>query len=256
MWFVNPVKFLDFFPKQKHHSWCLYFVLKQLIIIVGDLLSVYNIWPSVNKTTVHQSGTFDSFNQYVNSIQILTDLRSTVKIIGPRWCQNHDYPWSEAEGIGMVLTLPRAYNFKLCPNKKQSIFGLYTEWKEQHCQLLIFESITHFEKNPHFYLKMRTVHAACDFRVITARKHWRECRSDFDSKNTTHAQLRLTVCLGHSHYSGHSQNYARSFNQSDSRNLRMRYIVLNYIWYEMYICNASRSSNWMDLNFRSRSTAI
>ena len=48
-------------------------------------------------------------------IQILTALRGTVKIIGPRWCQNHDYAQSEAEGIVMVLTSPRAYNFKLCP---------------------------------------------------------------------------------------------------------------------------------------------
>ena len=61
---------------------------------------------------------FDSFIQLVkmlNSIQILTALRGTVKIIGPRWCQNHDYARSEAEGIVMVLTSPRAYNFKLCP---------------------------------------------------------------------------------------------------------------------------------------------
>ena len=48
-------------------------------------------------------------------IQISTALRGTVKIIGPRWCQNHDYARSEAEGIVMVLTSPRAYNFKLCP---------------------------------------------------------------------------------------------------------------------------------------------
>ena len=48
-------------------------------------------------------------------IQILTALRGTVKIIGPRWCQNHDYARGEAEGIVMVLTSPRAYNLKLCP---------------------------------------------------------------------------------------------------------------------------------------------
>ena len=50
-----------------------------------------------------------------NSIQILTALKGTVNIIGPRWCQNHDYARSEALGIVMVLTSPRAYNFKLCP---------------------------------------------------------------------------------------------------------------------------------------------
>ena len=51
----------------------------------------------------------------VHSMQILTALRGTVKIIDPRWCQNHDYARSEAEGIVMDLTSPRAYNFKLCP---------------------------------------------------------------------------------------------------------------------------------------------
>ena len=50
-----------------------------------------------------------------SSIQILTALRGTVKVIRPRWCQNHDYAQSEAEGIVMVLTSPRAYNFKLYP---------------------------------------------------------------------------------------------------------------------------------------------
>ena len=49
------------------------------------------------------------------TIQILTPSRGTIKIIGPRWCQNHDYARREAEGIVMVLTSPRAYNFKLCP---------------------------------------------------------------------------------------------------------------------------------------------
>ena len=34
------------------------------------------------------------------------------------------------------------------------------------------------------------------------------------------------LCPGHSHLSGHSSNYARSFNQSDDRNLPMRYIIV------------------------------
>ena len=63
--------------------------------------------------------------------KILTALRGTVKIIGPRWCQNHDYAWSEAECIVMVLTSPRAYNFNCASNKKQSIFVLYTEWRKK-----------------------------------------------------------------------------------------------------------------------------
>ena len=33
-----------------------------------------------------------------------------LKIIGPRWCQNHDYALSFASGIVMVLTSPRVYN--------------------------------------------------------------------------------------------------------------------------------------------------
>ena len=63
---------------------------------------------------------------FIQSIQILTALRGTVKIIGPRWCQNHDYARSEAEGIVMVLTSPRAYNFKLCPDQGSKLTFLPT----------------------------------------------------------------------------------------------------------------------------------
>ena len=72
----------------------------------------------------------------------MTALRGTVEIIGPRWCQNHDYARSEAEGIVLVLTSPRAYNLNCAPNKKQSIFVLYTEWKKN----VKFESIFHFDR--------------------------------------------------------------------------------------------------------------
>ena len=45
-------------------------------------------------------------------------MKGTDEIIGRRWCQNHDHAQSKAEGIVMVLTSPRAYNFKLCPELK------------------------------------------------------------------------------------------------------------------------------------------
>ena len=41
----------------------------------------------------------------IDSIQILTALRGTVKIIDLRWCQNQDYARSEAEGIAMVFDI-------------------------------------------------------------------------------------------------------------------------------------------------------
>ena len=50
----------------------------------------------------------------------------------------------------------------------------------------------------------------------------------FYARNTTRVQLRLSVPRKnksrprHSYFSGHSQNYVRSFNQSDDRNLLMR----------------------------------
>ena len=100
------------------------------------------------------------------SIQILTALRGTVKIIGPKWCQNHNYARSEAEGIVMVLTSPRAYNFKLCPppHKKQSIFVLYTEWKKKNAK---FEGIFHFDR---LFTKLIIINAngvgSCSLRLL------------------------------------------------------------------------------------------
>ena len=44
------------------------------------------------------------------------------KIIGPRWCQNHDYALSFASGIVMVLASPRAYNFNCAPQSSQYLY--------------------------------------------------------------------------------------------------------------------------------------
>ena len=49
------------------------------------------------------------------------------KIIGPRWCQNHDYARSEAEGIVMVLTSPRAYN--CAPQSSEYLYTIFTPEK-------------------------------------------------------------------------------------------------------------------------------
>ena len=45
------------------------------------------------------------------------------KIIGPRWCQNHDYALSFASGIVMV-TSPRAYNFNCAPQSSQYLYNM------------------------------------------------------------------------------------------------------------------------------------
>ena len=45
-----------------------------------------------------------------------------LKIIGPWWCQNHDYALSWASGIVMVLTSPRAYNFNYAPQSSQYLY--------------------------------------------------------------------------------------------------------------------------------------
>ena len=57
--------------------------------------------------------------------QILTAFYSghSLKIIGPRWCQNHEYALSFASGIVMVLTSPRAYNFKCAPQSSQYLYN-------------------------------------------------------------------------------------------------------------------------------------
>ena len=65
-------------------------------------------------------------------MKILAAMRGTVKILGPRWCQNHEYARNEAESIVMVLTLPRAYNLNYAPNKKQSVFVLNERSKIAH----------------------------------------------------------------------------------------------------------------------------
>ena len=123
-------------------------------------------------------------------IQILTALRGTVKIIRPRWCQNHDYARSKAEGIVMVLTSPRTYNFKLCPELKAVNICFIYRMKGTQLQFKVLLIFTEFLPNN---LKMHTAPAACVFRVITARKHCRVCRCDFDTRNTTSAQLWLAV---------------------------------------------------------------
>ena len=81
--------------------------------------------PSAVFSQACQSRTTISLYWLNDSIQILTALRGTVKIIGPRWCQNHDYAWSVAEGcIVMVLTSPNKgsrYLFYI-PNEKNAKF--------------------------------------------------------------------------------------------------------------------------------------
>ena len=44
---------------------------------------------------------------------------------------------------------------------------------------------------------------------------------------TQHAPNSDWLCPGLSYFSGHSQSYARSFNQSDDRNLQMSLMMLN-----------------------------
>ena len=135
----------------------------------------------------------DPLTNLCYSIQILTALRGRVKIIGPRWCQNHDYARSEAEGIVMVLTSLRAYNLNCAPNKKQSKFVLYTKWKEQN------------------YLA----------KTLTCTLMWFYRMREHNKRSTP-----IDCAPGHSHFFRHSQNHACSFNQSDDRNLQMRYIIM------------------------------
>ena len=56
------------------------------------------------------------------------------KIIGPRWCQNHDYALSFALGIVMVLTSPRAYNFNCAPQSSQYLYIMYTKYFIYRCK--------------------------------------------------------------------------------------------------------------------------
>ena len=77
-------------------------------------------------------------------------------------------------------------------------------------------------------------------------KHWRVRRCDFEMRNTTRPQLRFTVPLAQS-------NYAHSFNQSDYKNLRMRYIILvtctlNAEMYPFIMsCKPCTAQTWLSL---------
>ena len=78
-------------------------------------------------------------------------------------------------------------------NKKQSSQYLFYIPNEKNKQTILptckFESIFHFDRiltNNH--IQMRTVPAACDFCIITAQRHWRMHRCDFEARNITCAQ--------------------------------------------------------------------
>ena len=52
------------------------------------------------------------------------------KIIGPRWCQNHDHALSFTSGIVMVLTSPQAYNFNCAPQSSQYLYTISLTFEE------------------------------------------------------------------------------------------------------------------------------
>ena len=132
----DPSRFLDPEPdrppnKAKYGLWPYFFffrVARSSLVqgspTVGDALSSPLVQTQLWLTCLgflswsklpHQPKQLKWVAVMVNIIQILTAMRGTVKIIGPRWCQNHDNAWREAEGKVMVLISPRVYHFKLCP---------------------------------------------------------------------------------------------------------------------------------------------
>ena len=99
------------------------------------------VWARLYCVQVLFVNDFSVLNVDFDSIQILTALRGTVKIIGPRWCQNHDYARSKVEGIVMVLTSPRAYNLTV-PRIKSSQYLFYIPNEK----IAKFEGIVHFDR--------------------------------------------------------------------------------------------------------------
>ena len=57
---------------------------------------------------------------------------------------------------------------------------------------------------------------------------------------------------GHSHFSGHSYNYARSFNQSDDRNLPIRYIKKYTIMASPFKCKSLKADLQLTRNIKRR----
>ena len=104
-------------------------------------------------------------------------MRGTVKIIGPRWCQNHDYAQSEAEGIVMVMTSPRTYNFKLTvPRIKKTVnicFIIPNERNQIVNEVLFILNFNQIND----YLKMQMVPSTGDFL------------HNYSAKTSTHASM-------------------------------------------------------------------
>ena len=87
------------------------------------IVIIFNLVKSLSK----MKNTFKLSIFFIRYIkQILTAFYSGHSlIIGPWWCQNHDYALSFASGIVMVLTSPRAYNFNCAPQSSQYLYNIH-----------------------------------------------------------------------------------------------------------------------------------
>ena len=88
------------------------------------------------------------------------------KIIGPRWCQNHDYALSFASGIVMDLTSPRAYDFNCAPQSSQYLYTI-------SFAKILTNSYIKYKYITWFYIKTShiwTIHAKTILRT------WAECK--------------------------------------------------------------------------------
>ena len=99
----------------------------------------------------------------------------------------------------MVLRSSRAYNFNHAPNIKQSIFVLYT--------VPVVMVVDKDSRQRFLSSDNMPITAALD----NGHSPWQPASTE----------LTMPVAQGN----GHSQNYARTFSQSDYRNLYNRYII-------------------------------
>ena len=154
-----------------------------------------------------------------------------VETVGPRWSHKpYRVPVSEAEGHSMILEISEGLWFNHNPNKKQSILFYIPNFKflviclVKSAVLLINYVAKMFLKMKMRQLQFPHNHRAKNNNVCVMMVLHKKCNA---RSNVPRALQK--ICPGHIEIlllSTLQLDYAPSFNQSDDRNLKMRYIIV------------------------------
>ena len=124
------------------------------------IVIIFNLVKSLSKWKILSNLAFFFHSVYKTNIDCFL-FGAQLKIIGPWWCQNHDYTLSFASGIVMVLTSPRAYNFNCAPQSSQYLYTIFWEIQSDHHNKMIhklnfkFMKLSFILKCAIFQIKLR-----------------------------------------------------------------------------------------------------